>query len=362
MRVAIDAMGGDHGPDVVVPGAIQGARAYSVGIDLVGREADLQRILTQHDTSGVDLAVLDAPETIGMDEHPAQAVRRKPRSSIAVALEAVRDGRAKGMISAGNSGAVMAAALLILGRIPRVDRPALASFFPALKSRTLVLDLGAVTDPKPHHLVQFAQMGTIYLEQMTGVSAPTVGLLSNGEEPSKGNQLVRDAFPLLAAAPGIDFRGNVEGKDVTRGVVDIIVTDGFTGNVALKVAEGVATLVSETVRDEVTSTLTRRLAALTLRPAFRGVRRRLDYSETGGAALLGVNGMVVVAHGRSDERAIMNAVGVASRGAENDIAATIRRRLVAAAQADEARSPSADTTLAPPSLPQDAAMPPETAL
>jgi len=362
VQIAVDAVGGDHGLEVVLPGAIAGARQAGVGLLLTGPEAELQSALAGADAAGVTIEIVDAPETIGMDEHPAQAVRRKSRSSIAVALEAVRDGRAGSMVSAGNSGAVMAAALLILGRVPGVDRPALASFFPALKSRTLVLDLGAVTDPKPHHLVQFAQMGTIYLEQMTGVSSPTVGLLSNGEEPSKGNQLVRDAFPLLTAAPGIDFRGNVEGKDVTRGVVDIIVTDGFTGNVALKVAEGVATLVSETVRTEVTSTMARRLAALTLRPAFRGVKAKLDYSETGGAALLGVNGMVVVAHGRSDERAIMNAIGVASRGAESDIAATIRRLLVPAVSfpaTDGDRPPGAEATAEPAALLHDTPTSPE---
>ena len=325
MRIAVDAMGGDHGPEVVVPGAIAGARAFAVGLDLVGREADLQSVLTTLDVSGVDISVVDAPDVITMDEHPAQSVRRKPKSSIAVALEAVRDGRAGGMVSAGNSGAVMAAALLILGRVPGIDRPAIASFLPSLRRRSLLLDLGAVTDPRPHHLVQFARMGSLYVEQVLGVPTPTVGLLSNGEEPSKGNQLVRDTYPLLAATPGIDFRGNVEGKDVTRGAVDVVVTDGFTGNVALKVAEGVAALVTDTLRSEVTATLPRRLAAVALRPAFAAMRAKLDYSETGGAPLLGVDGVVVIAHGRSNSKAMMNAVGVACRGAEHDLAGMIRR-------------------------------------
>jgi len=327
MRVAVDAMGGDQGAVVVVPGAVAGARQAGVGLDLVGPEADLRRVLAGVNTSGVDVAVLDAPDTIAMDEHPAQAVRRKPRSSIVVALEAVRDGRAGGMLSAGNSGAVMAAALLVLGRVPGVDRPAIAGLLPSERGRVLLLDLGAVTDPRPQHLVQFAQMGSLYAEHALGLPRPRVGLLSNGEEASKGNQLVREVFPLLETAPGIEFRGNVEGKDVTKGVVDVVVTDGFTGNIALKVAEGVAALVGEALRQEVTATLPRKLAALVLRPAFRALRVKLDYAETGGAPLLGVNGMVVIAHGRSSERAIANAVGVAARGASGDFVAELARRL-----------------------------------
>lgn len=325
MRIVVDAMGGDHGPSVVVPGAVAGARAAGVGLDLVGRQREVEQALVGVNASGVDLAVVDAPDVIEMDEHPAQAARRKPRSSVAVALQAVRDGQGGAMVSAGNSGAVMAAALLILGRVPGIDRPAIASFLPSLRGRSLVLDLGAVTDPKPRHLVEFAQMGSIYVERVLGIPYPTVGLLSNGEEPSKGNQLVRDAFPLLQNAPGINFRGNVEGKDVTQGVVDVIVTDGFTGNVALKVAEGVAALVTDVLRQELTATWPRRIAALALRPAFRGVRAKLDYSETGGAPLLGVDGMVVIAHGRSNEKAIMNAIKVARAGAESDLPGTIRR-------------------------------------
>lgn len=355
MRIAVDAMGGDHDDVVVVTGAIQGARLTGVGLDLVGREPGLRRIVAGVNTNGVDVAIVDAPDEISMGEHPAQAVRRKPRSSIGIGLELVRGGRAAAMVSAGNSGAVMAAALLVLGRVPGIDRPALASFLPSMRGRTLVLDLGAVTDAKPPHLVQYAQMGTLYMRTVMGVANPRVGLLSNGEEPSKGNQLVRETFPLLADAVGIDFAGNVEGKDVTRGVVDVIVTDGFTGNVALKVAEGVAALVGDALRAELTASLPRRLAALALRPAFRAVRTKLDYSETGGAALLGVNGMVVIAHGRSDEKAIMNAVGVAQRGAAADIAGTIARLVAAGHQKEHSadglgRVPSSPLAIDEPSV------------
>ena len=327
MRIAVDAVGGDHGVVVVVAGAVAGARRHGVGLVLTGPEEAVRAALVGTDAAGVEVVVRDAPETIGMDEHPAQAVRRKPRSSIGVALEAVKAGEAGAMVSAGNSGAAMAAALLVLGRIPGIDRPAIAAPLPSRRGRTLVLDLGAVTDPKPHHLVQFARMGTVYAREVLGVAAPTVGLLANGEEATKGNLLVQETHPLLAAAEGIDFRGNVEGKDIPNGVVDVVVTDGFTGNVALKVAEGVAGFVGETIRAEITGSPLRKLAAALLRPAFRAARAKLDYAETGGAALLGVSGVVVIAHGRSNETAIANAVGVAVRGARGDVAAEIAAAL-----------------------------------
>ena len=348
MRIAVDAMGGDHGPAVIVPGAVLGGREFGVGITLVGRTDDVQRALDTVDTSGVDVEILDAPETITMDDHPARAVRNKPRSSMVVALEAVQRGDAAGFVSAGNSGAVMAAALVILGRVPGLDRPAIASRLLPLPNASFVLDLGAVTDPRPHHLVQFAQMSSLYVERVLGVANPTVGLLSNGEEPSKGNQLVREAFPLLAAAPGINFHGNVEGKDFTGGAVDIVVTDGFTGNIALKVAEGMGTLVGDVLREAVTASLPRRLAAVALRAAFRDVRAKLDYAETGGAPLLGIDGMVVIAHGRSNERAIMNAIGITKRGAEHDVIGTIRTLL--AETAEQATAPDASLPSAEPAV------------
>jgi glycerol-3-phosphate acyltransferase PlsX len=323
VNIAVDAVGGDHGPDVVVPGAIAGARRAGVGLILTGPEAVVRAALAGVDVSGVAIEVIEAPETIAMDDHPAQAVRRKPRSSIVVGMNAVKEGRAAALVSAGNSGAVMAAALMVLGRIPGIDRPAIAGFIPTRTGRCLLLDLGAVTDPRPQHLVQFAQMGSLFVAQALGVERPTVGLLSNGEEAAKGNNLVRETYPLLAAAPGVNFAGNVEGKDITRGVVDVVVTDGFTGNVALKVAEGVATFVGDLLRAEVTATLPRKLAALLLRPAFRAARARMDYAETGGAPLLGVNGTVIIAHGRSNETAIANAVVVAGQSAERDLAPAI---------------------------------------
>lgn len=316
MRIAVDAVGGDHGPQTVIPGAVEGARRFGVDLVLVGPEAELRRILATTDTTGVTVEVVNAPDTIAMDESPAQAVRRKPDADINVALRLVKDGRADAMVSCGNSGAVMAAALLNLGRTPGIDRPAIASPLPSARGRTLVLDLGAVTDPKPLNLVQFARMGVIFSQRALGIPHPTVGLLSNGEEPGKGNQLVQETYELLKAEPDLNFHGNVEGRDVPRGIVDVVVTDGFTSNVLLKVAEGAASFVGEIIREEITATFVRKLAAGFLKPAFRRAKERIDYAETGGALLLGVNGVTVIAHGRSNERAIANAVGVAARAAE----------------------------------------------
>ncbi|MFN8594503.1 MAG: phosphate acyltransferase PlsX [Thermomicrobiales bacterium] len=323
MRIAVDAAGGDHGPDVVVPGAVAGARRFGVALLLTGPKTEIDHLLRAHHATDLDIEVVDASDIIAMDDSPAQAVRRKPQSAIALALDAVREGRADALVSAGNSGAVMAGALLKLGRIRGIERPAIAGYLPSMKGKTLVLDMGAVTDPKPVHLVQFAQMGSIYIERAFGVSQPRVGLLSNGEEPSKGNQLVQETFPLLAAAPGIDFHGNVEGNDITRGIVDVVVTDGFTGNVALKTAEGAAALINETVRRRLTASPFRTLLAGLLRPAFGEVKRDLDYAEQGGAPLLGIDGVVIISHGRSNDHAIANAVGVAKRSVEGDVPGTI---------------------------------------
>jgi glycerol-3-phosphate acyltransferase PlsX len=304
---------------------LEGARRYGVDLLLTGPADEIRAALAKQHTAGIDVEVIDAPEAIGMEDQPALAVRRKPRSAIALALDAVRDGRADALVSAGTSGAVMAGALQKLGRIRGIDRPAIAGYLPSMKGKTLVLDMGAVTDPRPHHLVQFAQMGSIYIERALGVSHPTVGLLSNGEEPSKGNALVQETFPLLAAAPGVAFYGNVEGNDITRGVVDVVVTDGFTGNVALKTAEGAAALINETVRRRLTANLFRKALAALLYPAFGEARKQLDYAEQGGAPLLGIDGVVIISHGRSNERAVASAVGVAKLAVEGDVPGTIAR-------------------------------------
>lgn len=337
-RIAVDAMGGDHGPLPIIEGALAGAKTGGASLLLVGPSAELESLLKGLDLGGVDVEIVDAQDVITMNDHPAQAVRRKPNSSINVALRLISEGRADAMLSAGNSGAVMAASLMVLGRIKGVDRPAIASWVPTASGKTLLLDLGAVTDPKPSNLVQFAEMGQVYVERILEIRNPTIGLLSNGEEPTKGNALVQQTHPLLAAREDLNFIGNVEGKDVVNGSVNVIVTDGFTGNVALKTGEGVASMLTDLLRAEVTSSLSRKLAALVLRPAFRSMRNKLDYAEIGGAPLLGVNGAVIIAHGRSTARAIESAISVAIKSAEVDLAGGIAARLVRPAELIEVQT------------------------
>lgn len=327
MRIAVDAMGGDNGSAVVIEGAVAGARAQRAKVLLVGNVAEIEAGIGLVNTAGVDIEIVEAADVIAMDDHPAQAVRRKPQSSINVALRLIADGQADAMVSAGNSGAVMAASLLVLGRVRGIERPAIASYIPTVKGKSLLLDLGAVTDPKPSNLVQFAEMGEVYVERILNVKNPTIGLLSNGEEPTKGNALVQQVHLLLAARDDLNFVGNVEGKDVTMGTVNIVVTDGFTGNVALKTAEGVAMFLMDLLREEISSTIPRKLAAFVLRPAFRSMRSKIDYAEIGGAPLLGVNGAVIIAHGRSSARAIESALAVGARAAQFDLAGGIAERI-----------------------------------
>lgn len=325
MRVAVDAMGGDHGPDVVVAGTLAALTDPAITVTIVALSAHVEPIgamVPENLRSRVD--ILAAQDEIGMGESAAQAVRKKPNASINVALRELKAGRADAMVSAGHSGAVLAAALATLGRIPGIDRPALATVLPTVGVQTIMLDLGAITDPKPGYLVQYAHMAAIYARLVLGSEAPKVALLSNGEEPSKGNQLSQEVYALLSAEPGLNFVGNVEGKELLRGTVDIIVTDGFTGNIALKSLEGTVAVLTEILRTEVTRTLPRKVLALAMRSAFRDVRLKLDYAEIGGAPLLGVNGPVIVAHGRSRERAIENAVKVADRTAAQAVPAAIQ--------------------------------------
>jgi glycerol-3-phosphate acyltransferase PlsX len=324
MRIALDAMGGDHAPGVTVAGAVLAARAYGVAVTLVGTTAVIEAEMAKHQTAGLDLSIVDAPETIGMDEHPAQAVRRKPGNSITVATRLVKDGQAAAVVSAGNSGAMMAAALFVLGRIKGIDRPAIATIFPTINGLVLLIDVGAITDPDPANMVQFARMGDIYLRHVFNVPRPRVALLSNGEEETKGSKLVQEAHVLLRQQAGLHFTGNIEGKDVPMGLADIVVCDGFAGNVLIKTAEGVSTFIRQVLREEVTRTPWTKVLALGLRGAFQKVGTRLDYAEFGGAPLLGVEGVVIIAHGRSNERAIQNAIRVAKQAAEHDTVAAIR--------------------------------------
>ena len=330
VRVALDAMGGDNAPGEIVLGAVQAAREYSMGVYLVGREDAIRAELAKHDTQGLDLPIVQTDEVIEMDEHPASAVRRKRNASMTLALQLVRDGSALGAVSAGNSGAMMAASLFTLKRIEGVDRPALGGIFPTTNGVSLVIDIGANTDCKPEYLQQFALMGSIYMERIFSVSSPRVGLLSNGEEETKGNEQVQQAHQLLKANAetlGINFIGNVEGRDIPAGGADVVVCDGFVGNVVLKLSEGLAETLLGMLRTQMTSSLPSKLAAAVLRPGLRKVYRRMDYAEYGGVPLLGVNGSAIISHGRSNAKAIKNALRVARQTAETNVAGAIAEGL-----------------------------------
>lgn len=325
MRIALDAMGGDYGPVVTVAGAVEAARAFGVEVRLVGRPEAIEPELAKHDTAGLKLAVVPASEEIAMDEHPARAVREKRDSSIVVGVDLVKRGEADAFVSAGNTGGVLVASLLGFRRIEGItsERPALATVYPTLRGHCVVLDVGANVDCKPEWLAQFALMGSIYAERIVGIRNPTVATLSNGEEETKGNELVLAAIPLIKRLP-VRYVGNVEGKDVPFGKADVVVGDGFVVNVFIKTSEGVAAVLVELLRAELTRTPVRKLLALGLRPAFRALRRRMDYAEFGGAPLLGVNGVAVVAHGRSNALAIKNAIRVAREAVERDLVGQIR--------------------------------------
>lgn len=319
-RIALDAMGGDYAPAEVVLGAVQAAREQGVGVLLVGPQDVIRAELARHNTAGLDLEVVHTDEVIGMDEHPAEAVRAKRRNSITLAHELVRDGQAVGAVSAGNSGAVMAAAIFTLRRIRGVDRPAFGGVVPAAGGKQcLVLDMGANTDCKPPYLLQFAVMGSVYMQSVFGLASPRVGLLANGEEETKGDQLTQQAHQLIkAAAPsaGINFIGNIEGRDINAGSVDVVVCDGFVGNVVLKLSEGLAKMLLETIRAELTAGPLTTVGALLAKPAFNRVRKQLDYEEYGGVPVLGVNGVSIISHGRSRAKAIKNAIRVARQAAD----------------------------------------------
>ncbi len=330
VRVALDAMGGDNAPGEVVLGAIQAAREYDIGVYLVGREDAIRAELAKYDTQGLDLPIIHTDEAIEMDEHPATAVRRKKNASMTLALQLVRDGTAVGAVSAGNSGAMMAASLFTLKRIEGVDRPALGGVLPTRDSVCLVIDMGANTDCKPEYLLQFALMGSIYMERIFAVPSPRVGLLSNGEEETKGNEQVQQTHQLLKASAttlGLNFIGNVEGRAIPAGNADVVVCDGFVGNVVLKLSEGLAESLLGILRTQMTSSLPNKLAAAVLRPGLRKVFRRLDYAEYGGVPLLGVNGSAIISHGRSNAKAIKNALRVARQTAETNVAGAIAEGL-----------------------------------
>jgi glycerol-3-phosphate acyltransferase PlsX len=313
LRIAVDAMGGDHAPDAIVAGALMAARRLQIGVLLVGDERIIAAELARHRGAGtLDVEVLHAPERIDMAEPAAAALRRKPGASIRVAAEAVRAGRAAALFSAGHTGAAVIASHSVFRRLPGVDRPALATIIPTRRTPAVLLDSGATVECRPQHLVQFAVMGSAYARIALGCASPRVGLLSVGEEESKGNDLTREAHQLLKSAPVV-FVGNVEGRDVYSGEADVIVCDGFTGNVTLKISEGLVETVERLLHEELSSTFGTRVGYLLSRQAFRRFRKRMDYSEYGGAPLVGLNGLCIVGHGRSSPKAVRNAVLMAAR-------------------------------------------------
>lgn len=317
MRIALDAMGGDLSPAEPVKGAVLAAREFDIDIALVGTPELIEPELKKYPSSRV--TIVPAGEAISMDEEQVvQAVRQRRDASINVATTLVRDGQADAVVSAGNTGAVMASAFLFLGRIPGIERPAIGTLLPYNAGRVFIIDAGANADCRPNHLLQFAQMGSAYVEKVVGVPRPRVGLLNTGEEAGKGNELAQEAFERLSES-GLNFIGNVEGVHIHKGIADVVVTDGFTGNIAIKVGEGVADYILEQVRGVIKSSPLYVSAAILLKPALRRVLKRLQYEEYGGANLLGVNGVVVIAHGRSDAIAIKNALRVAQTAAASGL-------------------------------------------
>ena len=328
MRIALDAMGGDNAPQATVHGAVWAARDLGFEVQLVGRPDVIQAELGERDVGGLSLPIKPASQVIEMDDHPATAVRARPDSSMAVGVQMLGRGETDAFVTMGNTGAGLAAALLHLGRIPGIKRPAVATLYPTSSDFGFcyVLDIGANTDCRPEYLYQFALMGSYYAELVLGIPNPRVAILSNGEEEGKGNKLVVDSLPLLKSGP-FNFVGNVEGKDVPAGLADVVVTDGFTGNIFIKTSEGVARLLIDVIKNGIKQYPLARPGALLMKPALQAAAKKLDYREFGGATLLGVDGMVVIGHGRSDAYAVRNAIRRAAQAVEGDVVGAIKRGL-----------------------------------
>lgn len=329
VRVAVDAVGGDHAPGVVVEGALQALQQADGDLQvlLVGPESTVRDALSEHDTAGLALDVLDAPEVIGMAESPTAAVKTKTRSSIHVGLGAHRQGAVDAFASAGNTGAVMAASLFVLGRLPGVSRPGLPGYFPTTKSYSFMIDVGANVDSKPEHLVQFAQMGQVYAERVMQRENATVGLLNVGEEPGKGNEATKAAHELLAALDGLNFIGNIEGRDVMHHAADVIVCDGFVGNIVLKLGESLRTALPELLRAEINAQGLGPNEIGLIQRVFGNVTKPFSYEEYGGLPLLGVDGTVLVGHGGSSPRAISAMIRRAAECARQDVRGAIATAL-----------------------------------
>lgn len=323
MRIILDAMGSDTYPDPEVQAAVEAARQFGDEIILVGQAEVLKPRLKALAGDQTRVRIVHAPEVLEMTDKPAENARRKAQNSMAIGMDLVRSGQGDAFITAGNTGGAMANALFHIGRIRGVKRPALTALFPVKDGRCVVLDIGANAECKPEYLLQFALMGSIYAQKVLGVARPRVGLLSNGEEAGKGNELVKETYPLLRES-GLNFIGNVEGKELFGGQADVVVTDGFTGNILLKSSEAVAKLLVDVLRQELYGSLRTKVGGLLAKPAFNSIRKMLDPAETGAAPLLGIDGLVFVGHGRSDARALVSAIRVARQAVEANLLDALR--------------------------------------
>ena len=321
MRIALDAMGSEHSPAAEVEGAVSAAKEHAIEVVLVGKKEAVEAELKKH---RYDLPIVEASQVIEMTDHPSEVMRDKRDSSISIGMKLLKNKEVDAFVSAGNTGAVTTAATLILGRIEGIERPALSIFITLPSSPILLLDVGANANCKPDYLVQFAQMGSVYMEKIFGVENPRVGLLSNGEEDIKGNSLVCEAHKMLRATK-LNFVGNIEGNNLPYNKTDVVVTDGFTGNILIKVGEGIGTVIVHAVKQALASRPYLKIVALILKPALKNAFNSVDYSEYGGAPLLGVNGNVIIAHGRSNAKAISNALFIAKRAVEQDIVNAIKK-------------------------------------
>jgi glycerol-3-phosphate acyltransferase PlsX len=328
VSVAVDAMGGDHAPTAVVDGAIEAARSRDLGLILVGPAQRVELELARHDTRGLSVRVVDAPDVIAMHESPLAALRRKPRSSIRVAADLVAAGEAAALFTAGHSGAAVLAAHAGIGMMAGVERPALAVTVPTRTGVAVLLDAGANLECRPEHLVEFGRLGSAYAIAAIGLESPRVGLLSIGEEAGKGNDLIREAHTRLGEI-GLNFIGNIEARDLFTGRADVVVCDGFTGNIALKVGEGLAEAIGAMLREELDAELVSQIGALLTRRAFDRFRQRLDASEYGAAPLVGIDGLVLVGHGRSSARAVENGIAMAARLAAAGVMEQLRSAMAA---------------------------------
>jgi len=326
MRIAVDAMGGDHAPQEIVLGALESARQVSFEILLVGDTEQIEALLPTRGRPA-NLTVYHASQVITMDDAPVMAIRRKRDSSLVVAAKLVKEGKADALVSMGNTGAVGVVAKLLWGGLPYVDRPAIATVLPTYTGRCVLLDSGATVDCSPRQLLDFALMGQIYAAQVLEIPNPRVGLLNIGEEATKGNSLTKEAYQLLQSQLRDEFVGNVEGKTFYEGFADVVVCDGFVGNIFLKTSEGVAEMVMKVVKEELTRNALNRLPLALLKPAFGRLKRRLDYREWGGAPLLGVDGVCIIGHGRSDRYAVRQAIAVAAQAVANRLIPTLRHAL-----------------------------------